>query len=73
MTEINWVEHTEEEIQQKINDIYEQFPMLRDYKPDDDCVHCQSVEVTYEFGYPAAEAWEELDAWKWLLGEDDEV
>jgi hypothetical protein len=61
--------YTEEEIRQKIEAIYQEHPYLRDRKPTSDCHCCEWLDIREEFGPAAGHAWEELDTWRWLLGE----
>lgn len=62
--------YTEEEIKSFIEEIYTQFPMLRDRKPTSECGHtsCETDDVRDEYGWEAANAYHRLDMWKWLLG-----
>lgn len=61
--------YTEANVRQKIEDIYKEFPYLRDRQLTSDCKCCEEYDVADEYGYAAGAAWRELDTWKWLLGE----
>ena len=64
------IEHlTKEEIQEEIDRIYRDFPVLKGFDP---CVFCCSGcvydELLHRYGEETAEAWDELDGYLFLLG-----
>jgi bacterioferritin-associated ferredoxin len=64
-------EISEEELRARIERLYEQFPMLRDYAPPSTCCGgCKEQDIAHEYGRNAANAWAAIDIWRWLLGEE---
>lgn len=60
---------TTEEIQARIDEIYAGFPYLKDRVLTSDCECCEWIDVKEEHGHAACGAWENLQTWKWMLGE----
>lgn len=61
--------YTREEVQAKIDAIYATHPYLKDRELTSDCKCCEWLDIKDEYGFEAGGAWEDLESWKWLLGE----
>lgn len=59
---------TNEEIKARIDEIHSKFPYLKERKRTSKCHCCEYIDIQEEYGYDASRAWEDLDTWKWMLG-----
>lgn len=70
------IDVTDEELKERIERWYERFPVLRGWQPArgwPTCNHhsgCREEAVRLELGPAAGNAWAQIAAAKWLLGED---
>jgi hypothetical protein len=71
-------EVTPEQLREQIAAIEARYPMLVGFPRADcrvgfprDCRHCTEADVRYAHGVDAARAWVQLDALRWLAGEEE--
>lgn len=63
---------SDEDIQKKITELLAEWPVLKSITPDnycDCCVSCTKVDIAYDYSWPVADAWEELQDLYYLLSE----
>ena len=59
---------SEEHLQNRVNEILEEFPKLKGFDPSDFCCGgCAYSDIGHEYGWAAADAWEELQSLYFLL------
>lgn len=64
------IELTRDEVLAKIEELYQKYPMLRDYEPESwRCPCCGTNDIGARFGWDAADAWDEIQTYRWLMGD----
>lgn len=65
------VRHTNEELQDKINEILAKYHFLASVNPAEYCcIGCVHTGIGKEYGWDAADAWEELQDCRFLLSDE---
>jgi hypothetical protein len=64
------VQRTVADLEDQVDSLLADFPVLADIEAADCCPGCTTEEVRQVHGSLVASAWSELETTRWLLGED---